>query len=320
VIYKESNGRVLYINENFGKTFGLDTQNISNCYIQNYFLEANEVEILHEKLEKHSIQGYLQNHEVCMKKEDGTVFWVVISMQMLLFNNELSVIAGFYDVTDRKRLEKEILEVSGREQQRLGQELHDGLGQILTGVSYMCRVLHEQLQAKQLEEAGTAEEITELVNQTINLTKVLARGFFPVELEENGIISALQELAESTETQFKITCHFAYNDKLFINDNSTALHLYRIAQEAVHNAVKHGKPDNIYINLDIEGDKLVLMIKDDGIGFPEELGDTRGMGLRIMEYRANMIDGKVNISRDWEKGTVVLCFAPNPASNSLITG
>lgn len=320
VIYKESNGQILYTNEYFGKTFGRDTQHITRSYIQNYFLESNEVEILHEKLEKHSEKGYLQNHEVCMKKEDGTVFWVVISMQMLLFNNELSVIAGFYDVTDRKRLEKEILEVSGREQQRLGQELHDGLGQILTGVSYMCRVLHEQLQAKKLEEAGTAEEITELVNHTINLTKVLARGFFPVELEENGIISALQELADNTETQFKIACHFSYNEKVFINDNSTALHLYRIAQEAVHNAVKHGKPDNIYIKLDFEGDKIVLTVKDDGVGFPDELGDNRGMGLRIMEYRANMIDGKVNIGRNREKGTIVSCSAPNPVNNSITTG
>jgi PAS domain S-box-containing protein len=320
VIYKQSNGRILYTNENFGKTFGQDTDYTTTCYIQDYFQEDNELTILHEKMDRHSIKGYLQNHEVCMKKENGTIFWVVISMQMLLFNDELSVIAGFYDVTDRKRLEKEILEVSGREQQRLGQELHDGLGQILTGVSYMCRVLHEQLLAKKLEEAETAEEITELVNQTINLTKVLARGFFPVELEENGIISALQELAESTETQFKIACHFLYNDTLFINDNSTALHLYRIAQEAVHNAVKHGEPENIYISLVPEGDKIVLTIRDDGTGFLPELRDNRGMGLRIMEYRANMIDGKIDISRDRKKGTIVTCFAPNPASNSITTG
>ncbi|MBN2441074.1 MAG: substrate-binding domain-containing protein [Spirochaetales bacterium] len=315
VIYKESNGRILYVNEYFGKTFGLDTDNISNFYIHNYFLEKNEVDSLHEKMKKLSREGYLQNYEVCMKKEDGTVFWVVMSLQTLLFNNELSIIAGFYDVTDRKRLEKELLEISGREQQRLGQELHDGLGQILTGVSYMCRVLHEQLQAKALEEAETAKEITELVNQTINLTKVLARGFFPVELDENGIISALQELADKTENQFKISCHFSYQDNLFINDNSTALHLYRIAQEAVHNAVKHGEPDNIYISIDIQGDKIVLTVRDDGKGLKEEIGDTKGMGLRIMEYRANMIDGKVDISRDRVKGTIVSCSAPHPASN-----
>ncbi|MBN2536592.1 MAG: substrate-binding domain-containing protein [Spirochaetales bacterium] len=320
VIYKKSNGQIIYTNEYFGKTFGFNTKKHTHCHIQNYFLESTEVEILHEKLKKHSKKGYLQNHEVCMKKENGTAFWVVISMQMILFNNELSVIAGFYDVTDRKRLEKEILEVSGREQQRLGQELHDGLGQILTGVSYMCRVLHEQLQVKKLEEAATAKEITELVNHTINLTKVLARGFFPVELDENGIISALQELADNIETQFKIKCSFSYNEKLFINDNSLALHLYRIAQEAVHNAVKHANPENIQIKLDTRGDKIVLTVKDDGEGFPEELGDNRGMGLRIMEYRANMIDGKVYIARDKVKGTVVSCFAPNPANNPIITG
>jgi PAS domain S-box-containing protein len=315
VIYRERDGRILYANECFGITFGFDSTNITKRKFQEYFNDPYEYRLLLEKLKITCFDsgGYVQNYEVSMKKEDGTQFWVVISLQTFLFKKELAIIAGCYDITDRKRLEKEILEISGREQQRLGQDLHDELSQQLTGISYMCRVLQEQLEAKSLDDARTAEEITRLVNQSISQTKILARGLFPVELEENGIISALRELSEKTEKQFHIPCHFICMDDVFITDNSIALHLYRIAQEAVHNAAKHACPENIYIQLECRDSKILLSIKDDGVGLNEERGDTKGMGLRIMKYRANMIGGNIQIGRDVKKGTVVICSVDNPA-------
>ncbi|MBN1698058.1 MAG: substrate-binding domain-containing protein [Spirochaetales bacterium] len=315
VIYRESDGRILYANECFGHTFGFDNTNIDRRKIKEYFNDPVEYRHLLDKLKVtcFDTRGYVQNYEVSMKKEDGTQFWVVISLQTFLFNQELAIIAGCYDITDRKRLEKEILEISGREQQRLGQDLHDELSQQLTGISYMCRVLQEQLDAKSLDDARTAEEITRLVNQSISQTKILARGLFPVELEENGIISALRELSEKTEKQFHVPCHFICMDDVFITDNTIALHLYRIAQEAVHNAAKHANPDNIYIQLECMENKILLSIKDDGDGIDEERGDGKGMGLRIMKYRANMIGGNIQIGQGVKKGTVVICSVDNPA-------
>jgi PAS domain S-box-containing protein len=211
------------------------------------------------------------------------------------------------DVTERNRLEREILEISAREQRRIGQDLHDGLGQHLTGISFLSKVLEQKLAAKSLEESAQAAEIATLVNQAVTQSRDLARGLCPVKLEGDGLVQALQELAIKMESLFHVTCLFQCEIPVLIHDNAVATHLYYIAQEAATNAIKHGKAQHIAIGLTVAQDRIILMVKDDGIGFPAREEKQTGMGLHIMNYRASMIDAYLAIQPNAEGGTVVTC-------------
>ena len=217
------------------------------------------------------------------------------------------VIVLVRDVTDRRRLEKEILEISSREQIRIGQDLHDGLGQHLTGVTFLTRALENKLAALSLPEAAEAAEIGRLVLQALSQTRNLARGVFPVELESNGLVQALIELASTVENLFKISCRFEGDGTILLHDRHLTNHLFRLAQEAINNSVKHGKARQVVIDLRKSGDKTVLAVRDDGVGFPAQGLKTNGLGLRIMHYRAQKIGGSLEIQSAQNGGTIVSC-------------
>jgi PAS domain S-box-containing protein len=220
-------------------------------------------------------------------------------------DNEVLVVVR--DITDRKRLEREILEVSSREQQRIGQDLHDTLGQHLTGITFMTKVLERRLAPKKPEEAKEAAEIGRLVLQALAQTRNLARGLFPVELEQNGLVSAIAELAESVERMCKVKCNLKADESLVFQDNVMATHVFRIAQEAINNSVKHSKGKQVDISLASSPDgAVVLSVTDDGVGFsPEAKRD--GLGLRIMHYRARRIGGNLEVTQPETGGTRVTC-------------
>ena len=213
-------------------------------------------------------------------------------------------------ISQRKRLEKEILEISEMEQRRIGQDLHDGLSQHLTGIAFMGKVLEQKMAAESLPEVDQVKKIVDLVNQAITETRSLARGLYPVELESTGLMSALQELASNIEKLYSIRCRFNCDNPIFIHDHVMATHLYRIAQEAVNNAVKHAKAGQISIRLTLVKDKILMEVKDDGIGIPKSLSRSKGMGLRIMNYRAELITAALSFVRDGKRGTVVTCVVP----------
>jgi signal transduction histidine kinase len=215
------------------------------------------------------------------------------------------------EIEERKRLEREILNISEREQRRIGQELHDSLGQELTGIALMTKVLEQKLAAKSLSEAAEVAEIAKLVNQATDQARGLAKGLHPVDLVSGTLMSALQELATTTEKLFGIFCSFKYDKPVEIDDTA-AVHLYRIAQEAVTNAVKHGKAKNIRIELACGGDKSTLTIKSDGLDFPRgSEAKGKGMGLQIMSKRVDIIGGSIDIHKAPEGGTIVTCAFPN---------
>lgn len=208
---------------------------------------------------------------------------------------------------ERIRLEKEILEISSREQRRIGQNLHDGLCQHLAGLAFHAQILADKLSEKAAPESADADKIVSLLNDAILQTRGIARGVFPVQLEENGLISALAELATNAERAFKICCRFQCAEPVLINDSAMAENLYYIAHEALMNAVKHGKARNVVMTLGKHGDHEVLSVRDDGVGIPEHLVESKGMGLHIMNYRARLIGGALEIKRDRDRGTVVSC-------------
>lgn len=217
-------------------------------------------------------------------------------------------------ITMRRQLEEEILHVSEREQQRIGQDLHDDLGQQLAGIWLLSDVLKSNLTKQGSPEAGSAEQITGLLRNSLALTRSLARGLHPVSVQQGGLVAALDELTTRTCDMFKVKCRCKCPPTIDV-DNTTATHLYRIAQEAVTNAVKHGQAKEIDIELSTNLRSTVLSVKDQGGGIADLDPDRKGMGLRIMSYRADMIGGALHIQRNQDGvGTTVLCSIPTPPS------
>jgi signal transduction histidine kinase len=172
----------------------------------------------------------------------------------------------------------------------------------------MSQVLEQNLAAKKLKaEASRAGDIAKHVRDAISQARFLARGLSPVVLESEGLMSSLMALTESTEKIFRVACEFHCDAPVLIDDIVVATHLYRIAQEAVSNAIKHGRAKRVEIHLKVDHDQLLLSVKDYGIGLPKVLPENRGMGLRIMQYRAAMVGGTVTVQRDLTGGTSVTC-------------
>ena len=214
------------------------------------------------------------------------------------------------EMAERARLEKEILEISERERRAIGHDLHDSLGQHLTGTALAGQVLEDKLAAKTLAEAEDARRIVALVEAAIEITRSLSRGLHPMEMQADGLMTSLGELAAATSDHSPVRCRFECDPPVLVNDATTAMHLYRIAQEAVANACKHGKAKTIVIRLSPTRAGVELRIEDDGIGLRDPMPDTAGMGLRIMAHRASMIGGTFAVSRGADGGTAVSCTVP----------
>ncbi len=218
--------------------------------------------------------------------------------------------------SERQRLEREILQISEREQQRIGRDLHDDLGQQLAGLSIMATMLSRGLASRAASEAPAAVKISELLKKAVAMTRSLARGLHPVAAEPDGLVSALHDLAARMTSLFHIDCQFDCPNAVQMADNTAATHLYRIAQEAVSNAVKHGHARQARISLSSDAETLTLTVQDDGCGISGLDPQRQGMGLRIMHYRAGMIGAKVSIANQTSGGTCVTCTLPVPVATA----
>jgi signal transduction histidine kinase len=215
------------------------------------------------------------------------------------------------EIAGRVRLERELLEISERGQRQVGHDLHDSLGQHLTATAFAGQVLNEQLESKSLPESASARHLVKMVEEAIILTRTFARGILPVEMEGEGLMDGFQELARNISEQFKVSCEFECRELVLLNDAASSTHFYRIAQEAITNAIKHGKAKHINISLEKIDGVITLTITDDGAGLPENASNGQGLGLHIMAYRANMIGATFNIERLPKSGTRVTCKLPS---------
>jgi signal transduction histidine kinase len=212
------------------------------------------------------------------------------------------------EIRERTFLERMVLETSEREQRRIGYDLHDGLGQHLTGMALAGQVLGQKLADKSSPETVEARRLVELVEEAIELTRALARDLHPVEIQAGQLMDSFQELAARISQQLKVSCQFESHQAAPLADLNIATQMYRIVQEAVTNAVRHGKASHINICLDSADDEIVLTVTDDGTGLPENARAGDGMGLRIMAYRAGMIGATFHIERlSSLSGTRVTC-------------
>jgi signal transduction histidine kinase len=244
------------------------------------------------------------------------VVWLLTRLRLLNKGLEARVqertTALTEEMAERERLEHELLEVSEREQRRIGHDLHDSLGQHLTGAALAAQVVEEKLATVGRPERTDANKVVELIEEGIVLSRKLAKGLHPIELEAEGLMQALEELAATSSELFKVSCRFECDSPVLIRDSAVSGHLYRIAQEAVSNAVKHGKAGKISIQLDSLDEGIVLRVKDDGVGLPDLPVRSAGMGLRIMAHRAAMIGATFTARRGDSGGTTVACVIRHP--------
>jgi len=207
-------------------------------------------------------------------------------------------------------LDEAVLDIGSRERERLGQELHDSVGQLLSGVTFLARALENRLSALGLPEAVDAAEIGRFVLQALTQTRNLARGLLPMELEADGFIEALTELAGTLERLFGVSCRVEAED-LVVGDRTVANHLFRLTQEASHNSVKHGRATEVVVGLRRHRHEAELFVRDNGTGLPIQGIKSEGLGLRIMNYRARKIGGRLIVEPTEDGGTVVRCMFPN---------
>jgi len=244
------------------------------------------------------------------------VVWLLASLQSLHKGLEKrvrqSTLALTQEMAERERLEKEILEVSEREQRRIGRDLHDGLCQHLTGTALAGQVLREKLQARSSPEAADAGKIIALVEAGITLARDLARGACMVDMEADGLMGALQELAANITKWSKTVCVVERAAPVLIQDATVATHLYRIAQEAISNAIRHGKAPRIVVELSQRHGRVTLTVEDDGVGLSEGWQKSQGLGTRIMAHRAAMIGADFTLDHNPTGGAFVKCSLPIP--------
>ncbi len=214
------------------------------------------------------------------------------------------------EIRERVQLQEKLLETSERVQRRIGHELHDSLCQHLTGTALTGQHISQKLAQKSLPEATEMNRLVALIQEAIDLTRSMSRGLSPMQIETGELVNYFQELADRASKYFNIECRFEGGEDARLQDPDAMMHLYRIAQEAITNAARHGKAKHVNLCLDAADDEIELTVTDDGDGLPDNARNSKGMGLRIMAYRANAIGATFNVERLPSRGTRVTCILP----------
>ena len=260
----------------------------------------------------------VRNFPITRQSKNGTRYQTLVDAISFWNGNQFQYSALFSrDITDRVQLEKEILQAGERERQRMSQDLHDGLGQLLAGTAYLTNAVRQKLISKALPESRELGRIQEVITEAIRQTRSLARGLHPVEPEPNGLMLALVALAKQTSHLFHVRCHFNCLRPVLISDNTVATHLFRIAQESVTNAIKHGKSKRIEIVLTRTPNRINLAVKNNGLSLPTRPRKDLGMGLRIMRYRAGIIGGSLATQIEADGSITVVCTVHDNGNSNV---
>jgi PAS domain S-box-containing protein len=243
--------------------------------------------------------------EVVGQRKDGSTFPVDLAVSAV---DHLKLFTGILrDITRRKDLEREVVEIASLEQRRIGQDLHDSVGQELTALNILAGDLTETLRTGSSNGSKLVEQMVQGLQRSQKELRVVMRGLLPVAVDTEGLMAALSDLADRIQQEGKATCKFDCPESVSVADNLTGTHLYLIAQEAVHNALKHAQPRNIRILLE-SNHRLSLSVQDDGIGIPAQPTENHGgLGLRIMRNRAAIIGATLTIQPAEPTGTLVTC-------------
>ena len=263
--------------------------------------------------------GYLDNYhnthqkkiigigrEVTGRRKDGTTFPMYLAVSEVNVNGQRLYTGIIRDITETRRLEQEVLRISEHERHRIGQDLHDGLGQMLTGITLINKNIAGSLADENHPLTNEVEEITDLIKEADEFARNLSRNLIPVELENNGLIVALERLAKNAEKLFSIKCRIENPINLHFKDPTSLTHLFRIVQEATSNAVKHGNASKVNITMTPDDSKLIVKIEDNGSGFSGDWDKQKGLGVRIMKFRARLIGANLEISSSRFGGAAII--------------
>lgn len=303
-ICRISDGKTLYHNTLFYSF--LEMENDESFSVKNIFLFERDFQKMMEQLKD---PDDIQACESVLLTRNKSERHSLLSTGLIIYEEEPSFILGIHDLTEKRALEKEILDVSDRERRRIGQDLHDDLGQKLAGIAVLSRVLEAKLKKNKTPLSNEAKEIAEYMEESIIQTKKLARGLYPVVLKQQGLPAALKELTELIGSQFGIDCQFIYDadKKGHPFSPETFIQLYRIAQEAVSNAARHSGGDEITIHLIDKKNEVIITISDNGRGMEIKSETPLGLGLTTMEYRSGLIGAELEINSKIGIGTTVSC-------------
>jgi PAS domain S-box-containing protein len=302
-------GTILRANDAFFELLERVTERVIGRALPEFHPDAAAAEAMLRRL---AARQTLNNFPTELLARDGQTRHVLVDANALWEDGRFVHSRWFVrDISRRKQLERELLELSERERRGFAQELHDGLGQQLGGVAYLSNVLREKLAERDAPEAAEAARIFSLVREAIEQTRRISRGLSPIRPEPDGLMIALRELATQTTGLFRVRCRFYCRAAVLIGDSTLAGHLYRIAQEAVNNALKHARPQHIAIRLSRARNSVTLVVTDDGKGIGPISPRRQGLGLHIMQYRAGLLRGTVNVQPRRGGGTEVICTVPN---------
>lgn len=317
VVLVDLNGRIEFTNPAFDRMFGRRSDE---------FAGTSVLDLLNTKQRGQSpplaVDGLLEQYngrggrrDMPFRRPDGSQFAGEVLSAGIELSGENKILVVVQDVSERKQLEAQIIEIANRERRRLAGDLHDGLGQELTGISLMLRSLAKRTGVAAAHSAPELDEIIALVNHAIQSTRKMALGISPVTLQRGGLLAALETLTAWSRDSYSIDVRLRPMVRWpLLIDESTATHLYLIAQEAINNAAKHGRARSVVVTLRISRALVYLSIADDGVGIADVPVRGAGMGLKIMEYRSNMIGGAVQIKRPPAGGTRIRCVCPHLAT------
>ncbi|MBI5201346.1 MAG: PAS domain S-box protein [Elusimicrobia bacterium] len=302
--------KIVNWNEGAARIFGWSSEEATGKPLDALYPEKDRRDA--ERLVWRAAEEGRAEAETWQLRKNGTSFWSNCVVTAL---REDGVLRGFAcvtrDITERKRMEREILEAGAREQRRIAQDLHDSLGQKLTGIALIAQVLEGRLTTRALPEAEDARKIAGYSTQAVREARELAQGLLPAELG-GGLSEALRSLSSYAREALRVECEVHLQRGVEAPDELAAVHLYRIAQEAVNNAVRHGKAQRVDISLAIADGRVTLTVQDDGTGIPPQRRRKAGLGLGIMQYRARMMGASLEVRRSKAVGTVLSCAVARP--------
>lgn len=288
--------------------------------------QFNSAEMIGENVKKLMPQPYRREHddyignyhqtgerkiigigrEVTGKRKDGSTFPMYLAVSEVNVNGQRLYTGIVRDISEQRRLEQEVLRVSEHERHRIGQDLHDGLGQMLTGITLITKNIAASLKEEDHPLTGEVNEITDLLKEADEYARGLSRNLVPVELDSSGLVAALQRLTMNAERLFNIDCELKDTLNIHFDDPTSLTHLFRIVQEATSNAVKHGNASNVQIDMKADDTKLTIKIEDNGTGFAPDWDQHKGLGVRIMKFRSRLIGANLEIAESSLGGAAII--------------
>ena len=273
------------------------------------FVHPDDLEATRAEVDKLAAGADTILFENRYRHQDGSFRWLQWNARPAPGRRRIYAIAR--DVTRQIQLEREVLEIMDRERERLGRELHDGLCQSLAGIAALSSTLSKRLAAdSEARLSAKAAEISRLLNESITEARSMARGLGPAVIEAAGLDGALEGLARSVQRLFRVSCTLECERPFPRLRPEAETHLFRIAQEAIHNAITHGKADRIELVVGSQDGKGLLQVRGNGVGMPLDGPPPEGTGLRGMTYRARLIGGSLEVRRRTPRGTAVTCVFP----------